>query len=144
MISAAIDSDSSLYVIVSYGGVSFLFLAGLQLDYEYTFIAMLAFYAFMSLFESIRVLLAYVSANSLADVVVTSDLIKSKLRGVSTELKPTNVYEDLGRGGTIVFMVFATQCILIAFVVSSLLEFCREWRMLRFQPCVLSLVRRRL
>jgi hypothetical protein len=33
-------------------------------------------------------------------------------------LQPTNVYEDIGRDATVVAMVFITQCLLIAFVVS--------------------------
>jgi hypothetical protein len=118
-ISCAIDVDDSFYVIVSFGGVSFLFLGGIQLHYQWTLLAMVCTYLVASLGETIRVLLAFGTAKSLADVVVTSDLMKSQLRNVSTQLKPSNVYEDLGRGRTIVVMTFITQGILIAFVVSK-------------------------
>lgn len=117
-ISSAIDSDSPAYVIVSYGAISFLFLGGIQLKYQWTLLATIIVYIVSSLGETIRILLAVASANSMSDVVVTSDLLTAKLRGVSTQLKPMNVYEDLGRGWTIVVMVFLTQVILIIFVVS--------------------------
>lgn len=119
-ISCAIDSDSPAYVTISYGAAAFLFLGGIQLDYRWTLLAMISFYFVSSLGESVRILLAFSSARSLADVVVTSDFLASKLRGASTQLKPSNVYEDLGRSRTVVLMVFITQVILIAFVVSQL------------------------
>jgi hypothetical protein len=118
LISATIDSDSSLYVIVSFSAVSFLFLGGIQLDYEMTLVAMIAFYSVTSLGESLRVYLAYKDANSLEDVVHTSAIVQSTLHNVSMDLNPSNVYEDLGRGKTIILMTFVTQLILIAFVVS--------------------------
>jgi hypothetical protein len=124
-ISCAIDVDDSFYVIVSFGGVSFLFLGGIQKDYQWTMVAMIITYFVASLGETIKVLLALGTAKRLADVVVTSDLMKSQLRNVSTQLKPSNVYEDLGRGWVIVLMTFITQCILIAFVVSALFFVCR-------------------
>ena len=116
-ISCAIDSDSPFYTTVSYGASSFLFLGAMQINYEWTLLAMLAFYMITSLGETVRVLLALSHANSLADIVVTSGFLASKLRTVATELRPSNVYEDLGRGKTIVLMVFVTQIILISFVV---------------------------
>ena len=116
-ISCAIDSDSPLYTTVSYCGSSFLFLGAIQMNYEWTLLAMVVFYTISSLGETVRVLLALSHANSLADIVVTSGFLASKLRTVATELKPSNVYEDLGRGYTIVLMVFVTQVVLISFVV---------------------------
>eukprot|EP00934_Nitzschia_sp_Nitz4_P000352 Nitzschia sp. Nitz4//scaffold45_size130396//32879//34533//NITZ4_003439-RA/size130396-snap-gene-0.123-mRNA-1//1//CDS//3329552368//352//frame0 len=121
-ISCAIDSDDSFYVIVSYSSVAFLFLGGIQLDYKWTLLGMIIVYTVSAVSEAIRVLLAFSSGRSLADVVVTSDLMASKLRGVSTTLKPSNVYEDLGRGRTIVFMTFLTQIILISFVCIDVFE----------------------
>lgn len=122
LISCGIDSDSPFYVIVSYGSVSFLFLGGIQLHYKWTLLCMIVVYVISALGESARVLLAFSSARSLADVVLTSKFLASKLRTVSTELSPSNVYEDLGRGKTIVVMVFITQVILISFVVSSAVD----------------------
>jgi hypothetical protein len=118
LISATIDSDSPLYVIVSFSAVSFLFLGGIQLNYEMTLVAMIASYSVTSLGESLRVYLAYKNANSLKDVVHTSAIVQSTLHNVSMDLNPSNVYEDLGRGITIILMTFVTQLILIAFVVS--------------------------
>jgi hypothetical protein len=59
--------------------------------------------------------------------VVTSDILESQMRGIKAELNPSNVYEDLGRGKTIVLMVFITQVILISFVV-SFVGLCRGYR----------------
>lgn len=125
MISVAIDSDEPFYTIVSFSAFSFFFLGGLQLDYTITFTAMLLFFGLASFGDSLRVLLAFRGATSLADVVVTSNIMESKMRDrrATTELKPSNVYEDLGRGRTIVFMVFCTQVILISFVVCTADEF---------------------
>jgi hypothetical protein len=116
MISRAIDNDSPAYVVISFGAFSFLFLGGLQLEYESTLVAMFVYYSFTSVGDSIRILLAASSADSLAHVVQDSHLVFSGLRKVGATLKPANVYEDLGRGTTIVVMVFITQVILISFV----------------------------
>lgn len=117
-ISCAIDSDDPFYTIVSYGAVSFLFLGGIQLNYNATLLAMIVTYAASALGETLRILLAWKHTPSLADLVVTSEILASQMRSVKTQLSPSNVYEDLGRGKTIVLMVFFTQVILISFVVS--------------------------
>lgn len=116
MISRAIDNDDPGYVVISFAAFSFLFLGGLQIQYEWTLIAMFTFYAVVSVGDSIRILLAVASAESLADVVQDSSIVHSKLRKVEATLKPANVYEDLGRGTTIVVMVFITQVILVTFI----------------------------
>ena len=121
MISTAIDADEPFYTITSFAAFSFLFLGGLQLDYSLALTVMLISFAVTSLGDAIRVILALRNATTLADATVSSRLMASSIRkAVMTELKPTNVYEDLGRGRTIVFMVFVTQAILIGFVVSCL------------------------
>ena len=118
MISAAIDADEPFYTMTSFSAFSFLFLGGLQLDYSLALTVMLVSFAVTSLGDVVRVLLALRNATTLADATVSSRLLASSIRRtIMTELKPTNVYEDLGRGRTIVFMVFVTQAILIAFVV---------------------------
>ena len=127
MISRAIDNDDPLYTVVSFGAFSFLFLGGIQLSYQTTLVAMLVVYAVASFGDSARILLAVKSATSLQDVVQTSSIVHSSLRkkqqqAASTKLNPSNVYEDLGRGKTIVIMVFITQCILISFVVRCFLH----------------------
>lgn len=124
-ISRAIDNDDATYTVVSFTAFSFLFLAGIQLSYQLTLVAMLVVYGVASLGDTLRILLAVASTDSLADVVQTSPIIDSKLREVKTQLKPSNVYEDLGRGTTIVTMVFITQFILISFVVRF--EDCRSF-----------------
>jgi len=126
LISAAIDSDEPFYTISSFSAFSFVCLGGLQLGYELTFSLMLVFFAIASLGDSVRVIVAYREAASLSDVVLTSNMTASHLRGdkmvTTTELAPSNVYEDFGRGGTIVLMVFATQVILISFVAADIYQ----------------------
>jgi hypothetical protein len=117
-ISCAIDSDDPFYTIVSFGAASFLFLGGLQLQFKWTLLAMIVTYTVSSGGETARILIAYFCTPSLKTLVVTSDILESQMRGIKAELNPSNVYEDLGRGKTIVLMVFITQVILISFVVS--------------------------
>jgi hypothetical protein len=118
MISTAIDSEEPVYTIVSFSATSFLFLGALQLDYRASFLIMLGTFGVTSLGDSVRVILAFRNATSMQDAYVSSDMVESSLRAAKeTELKPTNVYEDLGRGRIIVIMVFITQAILITFVV---------------------------
>jgi hypothetical protein len=122
MISRAIDNDDPGYVVISFSAFSFLFLGGLQLQFEWALLSMLAFYSIVSLGDSIRIILAVASAKSLADVVQDSSIVHSNFRKVEATLKPTNVYEDLGRGNTIVGMVFVTQVILVSFIVVDTYE----------------------
>ena len=119
-ISCATDTDSPAYVMVSFGAASFMFLGGVQLAYRWTLMAMFIVYNISALAESMLVLLAYWSSRSLSDLVVTTGYVASQLRGASSVLNPSSVYEDVARGNTIVIMVFITQVILISFVVRNL------------------------
>jgi hypothetical protein len=103
MISLAIDNDDPAYTVASFAAFSFLFLGGLQLSYQTTFIVMIILYALASVGDSARIILAMLSANSLADVVQDSIIVGSKLRTAKAVLNPSNVYEDIGRGTTIGF-----------------------------------------
>eukprot|EP00980_Cylindrotheca_fusiformis_P020247 scaffold7317_cov114-Cylindrotheca_fusiformis.AAC.3 len=128
MIACAIDNDSPYYTIVSYSAVSMIFLGGIQLDYRNTFIAMICYYAIVSCGDSLRVLLAFYKYRSLSDVFIFSEMdaglkdkhkedLEEKDRKFETmEVSPSNIYEDMGRERTIVFMIFATQVIFVVFV----------------------------
>lgn len=118
LISSATDSDEPLYTTVSFGAASFLFLGGLQINFPWTLLVMLSTYALSAMTETARILIAFVYTPSLKTLVETSDIVASQMRSLKAELTPSNVYEDLGRGKTIVLMVFITQVILIGFVVS--------------------------
>lgn len=126
-ISAFIDNDDNLMTICKMYAQSFLFLGGLQHNYALTFIVMLVFFAVESTLDSLRVVLAFLEANSLSDVVLTSSALAASMRqnqqlsmhAEAVQLKPRNVYEDLSREKLIVIMVFITQAILIGFVVST-------------------------
>jgi hypothetical protein len=119
-ISAFIDNDAPMYTILKMAAQSFLFLGGLQHNYELAFSVMLGFFGLESSLDSLRVLIAFHEATSLRDVVVASESLKASCKDLKhiTQLKPNNVYEDLSRDKMIIFMVFITQGVLIAFVVS--------------------------
>jgi hypothetical protein len=128
MIGCAIDNDSPYYTIVSFSAISFIFLGGIQVDYQYTFLAMISHYYLVSAGETLRILLAYWKYESLSDVFIVSDMdpgLKDKhkedkeekdQRFETMELQPNNIYEDMGREKTIVYMIFVTQIIFISFV----------------------------
>ena len=116
-ISCALDSDEPFYAIVSFGAVSFLFLGGIQLHYHWTLFAMAVTYSCSAMAEVARILLAFHYTPSLKVLVVEGELLASQMRSIKAELNPTSVYEDLGRGHTIVIMVFVTQALLIMMVV---------------------------
>jgi hypothetical protein len=118
MLSALIDNDEPFYTIIKMAAQSFLFLGGLQLNYEAAFSAMLGYFALESCFDSLRVILAFRDATDTNDCIVTSRSLRTQLNNKTMVMQPTNVYEDIGRDTTIVAMVFITQCLLIAFVVS--------------------------
>lgn len=118
MISAAIDNDSPQYTVVKLAAQSFLFLGGIQLNYELAFIIMLSWFAFESSLDTLRILLSFVEYEDFAHLVVTSTSMRKQIKKTSTQLTPGNVYEDLSREAYIVIMVFLTQGILISFVVS--------------------------
>jgi hypothetical protein len=128
MIACAIDNDSPYYTIVSFSSISFIFLGGIQVDYQNTFLAMIGYYCIVSAGDTLQVMLAYWKYGSLSDVFIVSDMdtgLKDKhkedkeekdQRFETMELEPSNIYEDMGRETTIVFMIFATQIIFISFV----------------------------
>lgn len=128
-ISAYIDNDDPGYTIIKMAAQSFLFLGGLQLNYQAAFTAILIVFGLESFGDSARVLLAFGGYSSLKELVVTSKDLQKVTKGVA-QLKPSNVYEDITRARSVVFMVFATQCILIAFVVTDIfdsdLQSCRD------------------
>jgi len=122
MIAAYIDNDNPFYTCSKLISQSFFFLGGLQWDYENTFTAMLAWFTFESALDALRILLAVKQATSLKNLVVASKSLRQDMkRRSTTELSPTNVYEDISRDKYIVFMVFITQTVLISFVVSTVL-----------------------
>lgn len=152
-ISAFIDNDAPVYTISKMYAQSFFFLGGLQYNYSLAFSVMLGVFALESTLDSLRVILAFTEANSIADVVLTSITLAASLRdnklNASThkalvQLKPHNVYEDISRDKLIVLMVFITQAILIAFVVRTNIVYliCVQNRVLlcRFERLFQSLI----
>ena len=92
MVSATLDSDEPVYVIVSTSAVSFIILGGLQLDYTFTVSLMLGLFALLSCGDVLRIYLAYRNYDSLANVITGSHMIQTNIRTVTTELRPSNVY----------------------------------------------------
>merc|ERR1712226_370024 len=90
---------------------------------------MFVFYILVTFLEALRALLAYWSANDLSSVIVLSKKERTDLKKslkpeteLSTEIKPSNVYQDLSRQTSIVTMLFVTQFTLIALVCVDLYE----------------------
>ena len=126
-LTAYTENDSALFTCIRFAAQSFLVLAGLQLNYRIAFLATLGFFGLESSFDTLRVLLGLRDANSFQELVITSKFLKADIRKhpLTTTLTPSNVYEDLTRDSFIVGMVFATQTMLIGFVVSQVeLSFC--------------------
>jgi hypothetical protein len=117
-ITCAMALDDPLYTIVRYAAASFLFLGGIQLHFRWTLLAMLLTYTASATAETARIVIAFLSTPSLKSLVVAGDgMLAAQMRGITTQLNPSSVYEDIGRGKTITFMVFITQAILISIVV---------------------------
>jgi hypothetical protein len=122
LISAYIDhNDDPFFVITKFSAQSLWFLGGIQIHYEVAFSVMLGVFGLESSLDSFRVLLGYWEASSLAEYRPTHDSIKYRGQEM-TQLSPSSVYEDLTRSLLIVFMVFFTQAVLIAFVVADIFE----------------------
>jgi hypothetical protein len=123
IISTAIDMEEPFFTIASYSMISFLLLGSLQSNFGITLTVMIGFWCIGSLGDPLRVILAVADASSLSDVMLSSAIMESAIRKiVSTELKPTSIYEDLGRERTILCMVFMTQLLLISFVVRTCVQ----------------------
>ena len=116
-ITCAMDLDDPLYAMIRYAASAFLFLGGIQLDFHLTLLAMFIAYIFWATADVTRILVAFYWTPSLKNLIVEEDRLASQMRGITTQLSPSSVYEDIGRGYTIVLMVFVTQGILIAVVV---------------------------
>ena len=88
MISSFIDANDAGYVICKMAAQSFIFLGGLQYNYELALGIMLAYFGFESCFDTLRILLVMSEVNSLADLMVTGSGLRTKLRNAKAEVKP--------------------------------------------------------
>jgi len=118
-LTAYIENDCALFTCIRKAAKAFVFLAGLQINYQWAFLGILVFFTIESCLDPLRVLLCYCEATHIDDLVVTSKFLRAQLKKNQdvTTLQPTNVYEDMTRGGFVVGMIFVTQVILIGFVV---------------------------
>ena len=116
-ITCAMELDDPLYAVIRYTASAFLFLGGIQLEFHWTLFAMFMAYILWATADVMRILVAFYWTPSLKNLIVEEDRLASQMRGLTTQLSPSSVYEDIGRGYTIVIMVFLTQGILIAVVV---------------------------
>lgn len=117
LITCLIDDDETIYVIISFLASSFLLLGCYQINYETGFFILIAYCVVITLLDLLRTILAYAGTKDMSEIIVTSNELQSDYH-LSVIMKPINVYEDLARTKTITYMVFSTQCLLIALVVS--------------------------
>jgi hypothetical protein len=110
LISAYIDDHEAFaFAIVRTCTKSFLFLGGLQLDYQqWGFVIMMGVLLLESSLDTIRILLAYSHCRSLEKVRAIADHEAKGLKE-NSKFEPTNVYEDFTRPGWIAAMVFLLQ-----------------------------------
>lgn len=116
MISAYVDNDEPTFAVARLVTKSLFFLGLLQTNYHLGFLIMMGILILESSLDVTRVLLAYWNCKSLQDVRATSEE-EAKDIAASTQLEPTNVYEDLTRPRTIAVMVFLVQSLLIGIVM---------------------------
>jgi hypothetical protein len=126
IISAYVDNDDPTFAIARLVGKSTVFLGLMQLNFIHGFLLMLFLLILESSLDTIRILLAYYSCQSLRQLRATtasSDEAKD-LGGDDdakeedeTLLEPTNLYEDLARPMPISIMVFSVQTLLIGCVM---------------------------
>jgi len=118
MISAWMDNqEDPRFAVLRLCAKSFLFLGLLQIDYHFGFKSMMGVLAVESSLDSIRVLLAYRNCKSLRDSTVSTSEEEAHDIHATTQLEPTNVYEDLTRPRSIAVMVFLVQSLLIGIVM---------------------------
>jgi hypothetical protein len=106
------------------GFYAFMFLGGFQLNYSTTLAAMLAGFVIESCADASRVLIAFSEVDDLNDFVPVTQAEKREIKqnhhAQKIVLQPTSIYEDLSRSRDIVFMIFALQAIMIAFVTTDI------------------------
>jgi hypothetical protein len=117
MISAYMDNDEATFAVARLVTKSFFFLGMLQIDFHRGFLIMLGILVIESCVDMARILLAYWNCKSLEELRNTSEDEAREISTASTELEPTNVYEDLTRPRTIAVMVFLIQTLLIGIVM---------------------------
>jgi hypothetical protein len=125
IISAYVDNDDPTFAIARLVGKSTVFLGLMQLNFVHGFLLMLFLLILESSLDTIRILLAYYSCQSLRQLRATtasSDEAKdlgddNAKEEDETLLEPTNVYEDLARPMPISIMVFSVQTLLIGCVM---------------------------
>jgi len=125
MIACAKDNDEPYYTMCSFSAVSLIFLGGIQIDFKTSFLAMLCYIFVASLGSLLRVVLAFCGNKSLSDMIIVSDEMEdskdqyTKIKEKQfqyMEVQPSNVYQDIGRQKTLVWMIFITQVTFMAFV----------------------------
>lgn len=116
MISCAVQNDSPTFSVARFQAESFFLLGGFQLDYKTTFGVMLVIYLFFAFGEYLCVLLTVSKFESLQTAIN-----ENKERDIThTKLTPKNVYQDFSLNLAMTSMVFTTQFILIAFVLTDI------------------------
>jgi len=116
MIAAYADNDEPTFTVARMVTKSLFFLGLLEINYQKGFFIMMAILVFESTGDIARVLLGYWNCKSLQDVHPTSEE-EAKSIAASTQLEPSNVYEDISRPKLIAFMVFLVQSMLIGIVM---------------------------
>jgi hypothetical protein len=123
MISVGTECEHPGYVMINFAAFSFVFLGCIQLDYELGLMLQLFVYFFTAFAQTFGVLLGYWSYDKVTDLIPTSSSMAHAIKNGAAhggKIKPSSVYEDLGRNIKIVVMVFLTQLLMITLVCVDL------------------------
>lgn len=123
MISVGTECEHPGYVMINYAAFSFVFLGCLQLDYILGLILQLFVYTLTAFAPTFSVLLSYWSYEKVTDFIPTSSSMAHAVKNGAAhggKIKPSSMYEDLGRNFKIVFMVFLTQLLMLIVVCLDL------------------------
>jgi len=119
MISVGTECEHPGYVMTNFAAISFIFLGVLQLDYELGLMLQLFVYFLTAFAQAFGVLLGYWSYDKVTDFIPTSSSMAHAIKNGAAhggKIKPSSVYEDLGRNFKIVFMIFLTQLLMMILV----------------------------
>ena len=122
-ISAYMDHhDEPSFAILRVATKSILFLGICQWKYQLGFIIMMVLLVLEANLDTIRILLSYKNCKRLGSLSVIADDEAHDLHTATSQLVPTNVYEDLSRPQAISILVFLTQVLLVGLVMDDSLR----------------------
>jgi hypothetical protein len=120
MVSTYMDNEEPTFAVSRLVSKSLVFLFLLQYEFHFGFLFMLALIALESGLDTVRIFLAFQNCRSLTALKAASEEEAKNLKE-TTQLEPTNVYEDLTRPKTIAVM-YVQSCVCVCVFVYILYD----------------------